>query len=166
MGEFFRGRKRKIGCVTLVLALVGMGGWMRSRVYADFVTPYRSDGCCQFVVSAQDSIKWIKAFEPKVPTVVSPRFGFSIPVNAYPDTELEPIFGGNLITWQWHWHALGFRFGKCHVNVCGGYDVTTWQFPYWSIVIPLAALAAFLLLISRPKTTHKKLIESAVVEGT
>ena len=35
MGDFFRGWRRKIGCVTLMMALVGMAGWVRSHTIED-----------------------------------------------------------------------------------------------------------------------------------
>ena len=35
MGDFFRGWRRRIGVVTLAVALVFMGGWVRSSVFHD-----------------------------------------------------------------------------------------------------------------------------------
>ena len=35
MGNFFRGWRRKLGVVTLLLACVAMGGWVRSLVIKD-----------------------------------------------------------------------------------------------------------------------------------
>ena len=38
MGSFFQGWRRKIGLMTLLLALVFMSGWVRSFITGDFVT--------------------------------------------------------------------------------------------------------------------------------
>ena len=38
MREFFRGWRRKVGVVTLVLALVFMGGCVRSQAFVDTLT--------------------------------------------------------------------------------------------------------------------------------
>ena len=37
MGEFFQGWRRKIGCVTLVMAFVLVLGWIRSFYVEDFI---------------------------------------------------------------------------------------------------------------------------------
>ncbi len=37
MGEFFKGRKRKVGVVTLVMACLFMGGWVRSYSNCDSI---------------------------------------------------------------------------------------------------------------------------------
>ena len=44
MGEFFKGWRRKVGVVTLAMALVFMGGWVRSLVIDDFMEfPFADD---------------------------------------------------------------------------------------------------------------------------
>lgn len=35
MGDFFRGWKRKVGCVVIILAFVLAGGWIRSLLFVD-----------------------------------------------------------------------------------------------------------------------------------
>src|SRR4051794_40257879 len=37
MGEFFKPWRRRIGVVTLLMALVFMGGWLRSHSFVDYV---------------------------------------------------------------------------------------------------------------------------------
>jgi hypothetical protein len=37
MNELFGGRRRKMGCITLVIACVFTGAWLRSRVVCDWV---------------------------------------------------------------------------------------------------------------------------------
>ena len=38
MGDYFKPWRRKIGVVTLMLACVFMGGWMRSIFFLDFIS--------------------------------------------------------------------------------------------------------------------------------
>ena len=83
-------------------------------------------------------------------------------MNAFPDTELEPIFGGLPPKWRWHWHALGFRFGNCVVNGC---EVATWQVPYWFVVLTLTAISAYLLLTKQSKPTQMKITEPTANDG-
>lgn len=153
MREFFRCWKRKTGSMALVMACTFAVGWLRSRVYADCIAPYRTESCNHWLASAQGQLKWFYVNLPKgwLVSVNPPRYSLSEPVNRYPDTELEPIFGGVVISWYWHWQAWGFRFGHCDVS---GFEIVTWQVPYWSVVIPLTLLSAYLLL-SKPRQSKQ-----------
>ena len=55
---------------------------------------------------------------------------------------------------KWHWKAGGFEFKNRLVPKIG-FSSTIWQVPYWSIVIPLTAITAF-LLISKPRRSNQK----------
>lgn len=57
MRELFRGSRRKVGCVTLVLACVLMGMWMRSFFVIDAIlSPI--GGRQQTVISLRNKITW------------------------------------------------------------------------------------------------------------
>lgn len=60
MREFFRGWRRKVGCVTLLISCVLMVGWMRSRAKLDTVyIPVFNR--LHLVVSARGELAWLSA---------------------------------------------------------------------------------------------------------
>lgn len=61
--------------------------------------------------------------------------------------KMADLFDDDGITW--HWHFCGFRYGEYLSSRSYGHLVL-WFVPYWSIVIPLALLSAYLLL-SKPR---------------
>ena len=56
MGEFFRGWRRKIGMLTLMLALVFMGGWVRSLVVRDDL----------MVSTGKESTAYLSSLQPDI----------------------------------------------------------------------------------------------------
>ena len=64
MGEFFRGWRRKIGCVTLVMAALIMVGWLRSMMRKDIVElagfQYLISGSGHLVWAAESSDRILK----------------------------------------------------------------------------------------------------------
>ncbi|MDB5345258.1 MAG: hypothetical protein JWP89_3635 [Schlesneria sp.] len=153
MREFFRGWRRKVGCLTLVLACVLATMWGRSLVYGDSVTVNRGTMTCDFVASFQGELKWIRstASAPPsssllngIPTPVTPRYVLSMDFRYVDgDETLMPIFGGSQIEWDWRQKVLGFQYGTGTVS---GFRFWTCLIPYWSVVLPLALLAAYLIL--------------------
>ena len=132
MGDFFHGWRRKAGCVTLVMALVLLGAWIRSlqvldqvRVSREYQTPIY---CLQ---SANGSIRWIvdEARGAEIYLWMSRTRGNAPHLFADGTPECE---------WKFRW--LGFGAGK------PSRLETIWFIPYWSIVIPLTLLSACLIL--------------------
>lgn len=56
MGEFFRGWRRKVGCLTLVMACLTMGGWIRSLFRTDEVMIWEGDWIGYYVSSTPHRI--------------------------------------------------------------------------------------------------------------
>eukprot|EP00456_Euglypha_rotunda_P026421 TRINITY_DN212_c0_g1_i1.p2 TRINITY_DN212_c0_g1~~TRINITY_DN212_c0_g1_i1.p2 ORF type:complete len:146 (-),score=16.61 TRINITY_DN212_c0_g1_i1:50-487(-) len=56
MREFFRGWRRKVGCLTLMMALVLMGMWMRSRNVVDILIIQSGLGTCTAISGGQQAI--------------------------------------------------------------------------------------------------------------
>jgi hypothetical protein len=58
MREFFRGWRRKVGCMTLVMACVVMGGWLRSLACLD---EFWLEGLGQYheLILTDGSVHWI-----------------------------------------------------------------------------------------------------------
>jgi hypothetical protein len=69
------------------------------------------------------------------------------------------------ITIDWRRRFFGFDFGEWHIERGGDNRFTFGIVPFWSIVLPLTALSAFLLIPKPKQSTKKKIIEPNVNEG-
>ena len=160
MREFFHGWRRKVGCVTLLIACALAGMWMRSLVYSDSVLLNRGVLANDFASSFQGGIKWVRSLDPliqspAVPQIVAPRFQFSTTFRYDTDETLMPVFGGDVIEWRSHWQGAGFHFGTGRVS---GYQFTVAVAPYWFVTMLLTLMSAYLLLIpsrKRPTTVSQ-----------
>ncbi len=71
MREFFRGSKRKVGCVTLVLACLSTLGWVRSQSATDVVA-FVAQGVTVNLYSHNGSLRLFATED-----IVSPAFQHS-----------------------------------------------------------------------------------------
>ena len=164
MGEFFKPWRRKIGCVTLIMACVFAAGWVRSLAIADV-----SD------LSGRYLPKTTSFFQ-----MASTSRGIEF-------RRIWPKRQGDYSNRSWGWRSSpiqqevrsrDFEFevewakSLCGVGIEGG----SWGKPYmrpglmrimiihyWSIVIPLTLISSWLLL-SKPRTTNVKPISEPVPE--
>ena len=149
MGEHFHGWRRKVGAVTLALALVFMVGWIRSFSEVDQIEFLKDAQTLHVVYSCPAGIGWTMCREIRV----VPKFTVGIGKfnsrtfhsnnhnGAYP-------FGWNAKPWESDW--LGFR--KISVYIEKGTTLEAlkiWIVAYASIVIPLTLLSGFLLFGKR-----------------
>jgi hypothetical protein len=65
---------------------------------------------------------------------------------------LAGVLGDGDLHFEWRWKYLGFDSGQLRHNKL---SATFWIIPYWSIVVPLTALSAWLLVI-KPRKPAKK----------
>ncbi len=65
MAEFFRGRRRKAGIGALVLAVLLMGGWLRSLNVYDSVQFPSSDQTYHLLCSSPHWIGWTVIHNPR-----------------------------------------------------------------------------------------------------
>jgi hypothetical protein len=140
MGIYFKPLRRKIGVVTLMLACLFAAGWVRSRSIIDnFGGPTRG----RFEVG-------INSIDNSIDLTLFVRGTSNETVWRMPDHDscenvpLDVVFDGFI----WVISLCGFKVGyqlppQCCHTVC--------LIPYWSIVIPLTLLSAWLLL-SKPRT--------------
>ena len=172
MGQLFKGWRRKIGFVTLLLALSFMGGWIRSREIHDrvwYVFPdaiyliYSHQGCLLWQCERPSSRNMIRMnrFEHKWLSQYAPAL--RLPIS-------HDEFVGYDVDWQWKWSDFNFGTGSYALTDWGMEDgfprpppvfehLTAWTVPYWSIVLPLTLLSAFLLLTTPRKSTPKIISE-------
>jgi len=158
MGDFFKGWRRKIGVVTLLMALVAMGGWIRSQFIGDSMWFDNTFGRLHFglastqsdilIASSIDDGSQLRSSFPKFATTEADGFQENL------DRQFE-----------WHWRVLGFGHGESIRGLRSPRGFQIWAIPYWSIVIPLTLLTAYLLLAKPRPNKPKKTIEPVPAGG-
>ena len=130
MGEFFKGWRRKAGLVTLAMACLLAVAWMRSYVVRDVVTFTRSDRLHMIVSSHSHASWWAMA-------------------NVYSQMEwnrysIPPTERGR------NSHLAHFRLMESTIASVmlqsRPPQGAIWTVPYWSLVLPLTLLSAWLIL--------------------
>lgn len=129
MGEYFKPLGRKIGLVTLVVACVFVGAWVRSLSRFDTLdTKYFPS------VAVRSHLGELYLYSGTArATPTSPPIGWwSGPASKWMYQEFEGT-----------WGALGFGWKREQNGVVIG-------FPYWAIVFPLTYLSIRLLVTRTP----------------
>lgn len=136
MREFIHGWRRKVGVATLAMACVFAAGWVRSFVVSDQFCRCTHGISHIHVYSVNGQIWGSRLLEE--------------------DGQLNCQWhysgkSGNVIIcnpddFTWRWKIGEFEFGE-YPNI--GIGRTTYGIvPYWSIVIPLTLVSAWLLLVN------------------
>lgn len=134
MVEFFKGWRRKAGVLTLLIACGMCCLWMRSFRLVDIVA-FGKHRSANSIRSNQGTIGWHRDI-----------------VNIFYGDRQE---GSNRIEYKHlvRWHQMSFPRYDVHRKSeiqFSGESVAQFQIPYWSIVMPLTLLSAYLLIV-RPK---------------
>ena len=146
MPPFFYDWRRKIGVMTLVMACVFAAGWVRSRTANDYVIiPTNSAG---FLVGSDiHGFCWIKSENLDYPEVWYELYGPGVSFEFNAPYQRPIDYNAEATCSQW----LGFQAIQINSNILRVRDRDLkWVLPYWSIVIPLTLLSAWLLL-SKPR---------------
>jgi len=171
MSDFFNGWRRKIGCVTLMMALVFTGGWVRSTFMFDGIEVV-SIKSKYLISSIRGQIRWFSAHSDQA-RVQKQEIRFPSAELKASDKPERPttrnqssvIVGDFYLiseTEAWGHYSDLVQTPGPRVQVS---EIMA-QAPYWSITIPLTLLSAFLLLSKPRKTTPKKISEPIPAEGT
>ena len=164
MSEFLKGWRRKFGVMTLAMACVFMAEWLRGSLKCDEVKlangkvrwSVRSDSI-QFrngnVVCGVESFGgYLCLFCWTLERELERNIKCSIGSTIYAtDADGNPE---EFSPWQedckieWRGDRVGFHFG---VSRRGNERYEDYWIPYWSIVIPLSLISAY-LLFSKPRT--------------
>jgi hypothetical protein len=128
MGDYFKPLRRKIGVLTLVMALVIMGGWARSFAIADIGSLAVTDWGRTFELHSHNGTMEWHVFR-------------SNPISC-PDWISCPIINYQRVA------TIGLS-----VNGCGE-QIHSMTGPHWSIALPLTLLSAWLLL-RKPRPAKK-----------
>jgi hypothetical protein len=141
MREFFRGWRRKVGCVTLAMACVFAAGWVRCH-YASDVIEFTVAETLHSFMSGKSGIVW---------------YSQDGSIDRSGDEPLY-IMLGTAAEWgiarrSGDWMFAGF---DCRVRKHDGW----WTLPFWSIVIPFTLISAWCLL-TKPRAKHATKSEPA-----
>lgn len=162
---FFIHRRRKFGVVTLVMACVFAGIWIRSHYILDILTLRSEDGPRRYLTFSQHGLTWGRRWGSGQ-YVVLPEFMNISWESTTVDAEnlFEPLNGWNI---DWNWQCCGFQFGESYLGSILEFPssgaklklagIAIWNIPHWSLVAPLTLLSAWLLL-SKPRFSNQKKI--------
>ena len=156
MDEFFNPWRRKIGVLTLVMACVFLGGWVRSQGHNDEVNFWTGPHETHSLNSSPTGICWMKRsnLHPNVPMTTG-KFGW-VAFQSWPRDVCDPF---RWSTPQWQFAFMGFHFAKATIDPPDRGNLEIWIIPYWSIVIPLTLLSACVLLSMPRKSTSNNISE-------
>ena len=140
MGDFFKDRRRKTGLVTLAVACVLTVGWMRSYVIQDALLIPAQDGFSG-IESHGGSLTWFRW------SASQPELSFEW-ISQDAEFESDPW---DQVDIAWRFELAGFRFGAATAKDSPASRLVLWILPYWSLVLPLTLLSAWLILIKPRK---------------
>lgn len=151
MREFFKPWRRKAGCVTLVMACVFMGVWVRSEITADWFYFSSGEFTNEGLISFRGNLicnRFRHSDKTGTPREVIVERGESV---------WEFLFAHQLsnddpFEWQQSWNICGICKRE---TAAPEFRLTALTIPYWSIVVPLTLLSAYLLLSKLRRTTPK-----------
>ncbi len=152
MREFFKGWRRKTGLVTLVLACMVMGIWLRSRLVVDQITFARGNAL-QILNSDNGTFVWL-AIEMTADEIRAIRFVWqSGPTKSFDKVE-QSEDDTKLVR---EWKFCGFSFGEGPFATNGqSLRLKYLGIFYSSITIPLAVISAWIILTPLKKQVIRR----------
>ena len=153
MGNYFKPWRRKIGVMTLGLTCLLVMGWVRSFSLTDFVQSEISSQSCVFLES---SAQTIGAGMERANERNPPIWNIFPTLDTTRSSGIKPLNDIQHFRWNEQWHDFG---------IGGNYDnypdnlLLEVQAPYWSTVIPLTLLSAYLLL-AKPRGAKSPVIQT------
>src|SRR4051794_6194337 len=165
MGDFFTSWRRKVGLLALCMALLFIGGWIRSLSIVDvFVFPMGTHTA--FALStAGNSINWRVGFDEDQDEEFDwyildyDEYEYTAPGESGNDHRYQYPIDNNHERVDWTWRWLGFGIGVTPSEFWDGFRQTYLIIPFWMLVIPSTLVSSWLLLSSRRLATQKKFIE-------
>ncbi len=136
MREFFRGWKRKVGIVTLLLACAFAAAWVQTF------------SACDILI-----LKWfsVASFENAMGIILETKRAAQRNTLIWQYTDHADIDSVLSSDAEWKWQVLGFGY----VSSPTIKSAAILFIPYWLIVVPLAVLSAY-LLFSKPRVRSVK----------
>jgi hypothetical protein len=149
MGTCFKGWRRKLGVITLLVALASMAGWLRSGlVRDDFDIPFTADpeGETWWGFSSANQSMTLYRFDTRDAAYSNSaagsiqQVGFTLDSNQADESPQEPVAAMPPM-------GIDFTFEVEPIPIV--------TLPIWSIAIPLTLVAAYLLL-AKPRAHCRK----------
>lgn len=150
MRDFFRGWKRKVGVVTLILAVVLTGEWARNFRFRDLVLIQSGKRTIHEVEFSTNGVSWATQRWDD-PDYFGMRKWFELRTLSY----IESTYFSPRFAVKWHKSWFGFHFASIGNSPFFVGEQLVCTLPYWSIVLPLAILSALLLLSKQPPVKVK-----------
>jgi len=144
MGEFFKGWRRKAGCVILLVTFLFMVGWIRSLFWVDIVD---LEKCC-----------WLGVLQTKVRLVSGSQL---FALHGYDDTSWKMITipDGRRFEVSNRFFDWSSREG-CNLQIMSNSkNMHPLVIQYWMPVLPLTLISAYLLLSKQRVAKPKKSVE-------
>ena len=155
MGEFFKGWRRKIGLVVLMLAFVFMGFLARSFDLSVGVAGFKNDS----FFATNGSFIWERQHSNGKTTTTTGEN--AIRWGRVKVASGTSFFQNPLIKWYWQWCGIG----SGEYQYKGGMRNVFWAIPHWFIILLLTLLSGYLLL-KKPKTSNQiKITEPIANDG-
>lgn len=145
MKEFLHGWRRKIGTVTLLMALAFTGAWLRGHRLTDVYSPGGTRTIIDSWTSSRDGIEWLRLKRPQPMT--PNRSGWRTHAAGTTGSSVAGFIRSHEQTIDWRWGWLGFNFGESHASKPLAVRMQFLTIPYWSLVLPLTLLSAYLILL-------------------
>jgi hypothetical protein len=159
LSEFFRGWRRKLGIVTLLMACIVMVEWIRSLTNSTQFSVRAEKDACVGIQSANQvfSLFYWRFNHPSMNWDAQEDIEFVV----YPFAEQPGA--KNWPQGEFRWRIGDFGWQDSSI----GPDHRMMQFiaPHWSIAVPLSLLSAFWLLIKPRTSNQRNIIEPASIEG-
>ena len=144
MREFFRGRKRKVGAATLVIACTAICLWLRSIAYSDALS-VQGVGQKQEFIFTRGEVHWI---------IREGLWNVEFDWRTWPST--SAFANKNLVAYLIGSKQYAKR-PEDHTHV--------WNISLLPLAVSLTLLSAYLLLSKAPEIESKKLTERILSEG-
>ncbi len=143
MREVFQGWRRKLGGITLLLALVAVGAWCRSLYQVDVVT-IECGLSRQMFASTEGRLVWDQRQIQMLGRRGTARFSLTLRIDVSETGDRSRF--RYLDNWSIKWRRRGWGFDFGEASQLSGAHVNFRAVPYWSIVFALTLLSACLLL--------------------
>jgi hypothetical protein len=167
MREFLHGWRRKAGVISLVLACLFTGAWVRSFKSTDTVTIRSGEFTYECLASIDCRLGWLRSTEERDDST-DPEFGPTFPkwkstsFRSGPDASGqrfavtlpdspgflvgESFFEAPSVRWKWRWCGFGAGTVRLGWVVSSGWQIDFFVIPYWSVALPMTVVSAYLIL--------------------
>lgn len=144
MRDFFHGWRRKLGCVTLLMAAALMMAWMRSLLVEDLILETGPE--MTYYTSHHGLLQWDQITHTAGrPVTWDKTRRWEILALHNHDAVTRPIRESVLV-----WQRPGFGFSPAVAEYYDSSGIPCRReqriIPYWSLIVPLTLLSAYLFL--------------------